>query len=113
MLLEERQQLLAEVRDIEDVTLAEMQSDNADLRASQRADAVDFASDTSDLELALNLRSLEAEQLEEIEKALQAIDRGSYGICEDCGQPIDIQRLRVKPMARFCVPCLRKRESRR
>ena len=43
--------------------------------------------------------------LETIDGALQAADRGEYGICEHCGQPIPPERLMVLPEARLCVHC--------
>lgn len=44
-------------------------------------------------------------QLAAIEDALAAIDKGTYGICERCGQPISPERLAVKPEATLCVKC--------
>jgi RNA polymerase-binding transcription factor DksA len=44
-------------------------------------------------------------QLETIELALQAADRGEYGICAHCGQPIAPERLRVLPETQLCVRC--------
>ncbi len=43
--------------------------------------------------------------LETIERALKAADRGEYGICERCGQPIAPERLLALPEARLCVRC--------
>ncbi len=43
--------------------------------------------------------------LETIEQALQAADRGEYGICKRCGQPIAPERLQALPEARLCVRC--------
>jgi DnaK suppressor protein len=44
-------------------------------------------------------------QLETIDRALQAADRGEYGICARCGHPIATERLLVLPETRFCVHC--------
>lgn len=49
--------------------------------------------------------------LETIDGALEAADRGQYGICEHCGQPIPPERLMVLPEARLCVRC-KSREER-
>lgn len=113
MLLAERRELLAEVRDLDDLTISDMKTENANDRATAPSDTADMASNVTELELTLNLRSLEAQQLAEIDEALRAIASGNYGICQACGQPIDIERLKVKPMARFCVPCLKAREGKR
>ena len=41
----------------------------------------------------------------EIDHALAAMIRGGYGICEQCGQPIDAERLRILPETHLCVKC--------
>lgn len=48
------------------------------------------------------------ETLAEVERALEKLRNGTYGICEDCGQPIDEARLEAKPAARHCINCAAK-----
>jgi DnaK suppressor protein len=48
-----------------------------------------------------------------IERALRRLDRGDYGDCLDCGEPIPIQRLLVQPAAELCVSCQHAHESSR
>jgi DnaK suppressor protein len=48
-----------------------------------------------------------------IERALRRLDRGDYGVCLDCGEPIPIQRLLVQPAAELCVSCQHAHESSR
>ncbi len=43
--------------------------------------------------------------IDEIDRALAKIDAGSYGICEQCGQPIPKARLKALPYATLCVAC--------
>ena len=43
--------------------------------------------------------------LDEISAALARLDDGTYGVCETCGQPIPLDRLRARPTARRCVAC--------
>jgi len=45
------------------------------------------------------------ETLGEVERALVKLGEGTYGTCEDCGQPIDPLRLEAKPAARYCINC--------
>jgi DnaK suppressor protein len=47
-------------------------------------------------------------QLAEIEAALERIERGEYGFCQDCGAPIGLARLRTLPFASRCTPCARR-----
>ena len=48
------------------------------------------------------------ETLSGVELALGKLTGGSYGICEDCGQPINPLRLEAKPAARYCINCAAK-----
>lgn len=49
--------------------------------------------------------------LKEIEKALVKIKKGTYGICENCGNKIDRARLEAKPSAIYCLKCEKELES--
>jgi DnaK suppressor protein len=55
--------------------------------------------------LAKSLR----ETLSEVDNALAKFESGSYGTCENCGQPISPARLEAKPAARHCINCASKR----
>src|SRR4051794_35397896 len=55
--------------------------------------------------LAKSLR----ETLNEVEHALSKLDAGSYGTCENCGEPISPARLEAKPAARHCMNCASRR----
>jgi DnaK suppressor protein len=54
-------------------------------------------------DLALSAQARSA--VEEIDRALARIDAGSYGTCEQCGQPIPKARLKALPYATLCVAC--------
>jgi RNA polymerase-binding transcription factor DksA len=45
----------------------------------------------------------------EVERALGKLEGGSYGVCENCGEPIAPARLEAKPAARHCINCASKR----
>jgi RNA polymerase-binding transcription factor len=45
------------------------------------------------------------ENLAEIEAALAKLEGGTYGRCEECGDPIDPARLEAMPSARYCITC--------
>ena len=49
------------------------------------------------------------EAIADIEHALDRLDAGSYGTCEECGVAIPFERLEAIPAARFCVACPRRR----
>ncbi len=50
-------------------------------------------------------------RLGRVQRALAKFDNGTYGYCENCGNPIDFARLKALPDARFCLQCQRKRET--
>jgi RNA polymerase-binding protein DksA len=56
------------------------------------------------------LEMAEAGLCEQVREALQRIDLGTYGICQECGRRISKQRLAAVPYARCCVKCERIRE---
>jgi RNA polymerase-binding protein DksA len=45
------------------------------------------------------------EQLDDVDRALEKLDNGTYGACERCGQPIGETRLEAMPATRFCINC--------
>lgn len=49
--------------------------------------------------------------LDQINKALEKIEKGVYGVCEVCGKQINRERLEILPYARFCIECQRKISS--
>ena len=48
------------------------------------------------------------EQLRDVSKALQSIEKGNYGICKYCGKPIEEKRLLIRPVSSSCVECKKK-----
>jgi RNA polymerase-binding protein DksA len=61
-----------------------------------------------ELALAANAR----EMLEQTERALDRLDAGTYGLCENCGDPIGKARMQAFPRATLCVECKQKQERR-
>ena len=76
---------------------------------------VDVDADEGDPDLAereknLALLMVMERKLESVNMALRAIEKGRYGICERCGNPIDPARLEVRPDATLCLDCQREVE---
>lgn len=63
----------------------------------------DMAQNLLDQKMTFSLRERDLKLLREIELALTKIDDGSYGICEECGDPIEKQRLEKQPWARLSL----------
>ncbi len=68
-------------------------------------DTYDVASDERDREINLLLGDRDRKKLQQIEDALQRIDSGEYGLCEECGGDIALGRLEAMPFTRLCVTC--------
>ena len=74
-------------------------------------DLADQASDSYDKDLANSLSETERARLKAVEKALQRVNEGTYGLCEDCVKPIPLARLKVLPFAKLCVSCQQAEEK--
>ena len=74
-------------------------------------DIGDEAANIYNKQILLSLNENERMRLQDVDEALDRIGNGSYGICEECGGAIGLKRLEVRPVAKYCVPCLTKLEK--
>jgi len=63
------------------------------------------ATESFELERRLTLEKRIIDQLAEVEHALKKFEDGTYGLCDNCGQPIDPARLEALPQASLCLNC--------
>jgi DnaK suppressor protein len=93
-------------------TIEKLERLRLDLRttAERTADEADTDAYERDKILAL-AHSLER-KLESLDRALELAEKGSYGICESCGDRIDPARLEILPQATLCLKCQREYERR-
>jgi DnaK suppressor protein len=89
-LLDWRQEILSGSNE----TLHHLQEDN-----SKEADLTDRASNETDRSLELRTRDRERKLLSKIDAALRRIEDGSYGYCQETGEPISLGRLEARPIA--------------
>ena len=66
---------------------------------------VEVAGETCEIERYLALERQIRSQLDEVEYALHKFEEGRYGLCEECGQSIDPDRLEALPQAELCLSC--------
>ena len=57
------------------------------------------------------IRSRESRLIKKIKSSLEAIEDGTYGICQDCEEPISIERLKARPVTSYCIACKSRREA--
>ncbi len=74
-------------------------------------DPTDRASIESDRNFELRIRDRERKLIKKIKTALERIDDGSYGICEECGEDIGTKRLEARPVTTLCIECKSKQEQ--
>jgi DnaK suppressor protein len=97
LLLSRKEQVLKNI----DGTVQEIR----DTDISDARDDADFASLNTSKFIGQALSVQQSKELFEIEYALSKIEEGTYGICEMCEEEISIQRLKIKPHAKYCIIC--------
>jgi DnaK suppressor protein len=78
---------------------------------TRQGDMADQASGNNEVHIQLKLKQTDAKILQAIEEALWRIEKGTYGICRDCGEPIAEARLNAIPWTRVCITCKEKQGS--
>lgn len=86
-------------------------SDEFNLHEGDRADEVDQAAADAGQAERLRFRNREVFYAKKISEALKRIEKGTYGVCQDCDEPIGYTRLLARPTAELCIVC--KEESER
>jgi DnaK suppressor protein len=74
-------------------------------------DPTDRASVESDRNFLLRIRDRERKLISKIQEALDRIDKGTYGICEECGEDISEPRLIARPVTTLCIDCKTSQEE--
>src|SRR5256885_11552600 len=69
------------------------------------ADEMDLASSEYIQSFTFRLRGREKTFLSKIDHALAKIGEGTFGICEECGEPISVKRLEARPETTLCIRC--------
>ena len=109
-LLALRARLRGDVSAMADAALKKTRSEaNGDL-SSMPIHMADIGSDNYEQEFTLSMMQTEEGTLDAIEMALEKIEDGIYGECEDCGSPISKARLNAIPYTPLCIRCAQKLE---
>lgn len=103
-----RELLLDEHRRVSEA-IGYLQQENASSQADEAPETgdADTATVTVDREVDYTLEGHSERVLQEIEAALQRIEEGTYGLCQNCGKPIAEERLEAMPYATLCIECKR------
>jgi len=102
-LLAWKEEILRESRE----TLEHLQNES-----SQLPDLADRASTETDRALELRTRDRQRKLISKIDEAIQRIDDGTYGYCEETGDPIGVKRLDARPIATLSLEAQERHERR-
>lgn len=102
MLLERKATLLNTITDTKEQGLG--------FNSEDLADEIDLATSEADQSMNLRLRDRERVLLKKIERTLQKIEEGEFGVCERCGEEISIKRLEARPVTDLCIRCKEEQE---
>jgi DnaK suppressor protein len=98
-----RNDILREARE----TLDHLAAENAN-----HADIADRASSETDRSIELRARDRQRKLISKIDAALQRIEEGTYGYCEETGEPISLKRLDARPIATLSIEAQERHERR-
>ena len=102
-LLSWREDILKEAKE----TLQHLQEEN-----QNHPDIADRASSETDRAIELRARDRQRKLIAKIDEALTRIDDGTYGYCEETGEPISLRRLEARPIATLSVEAQERHERR-
>ena len=106
----------AQLKELKDLLLArrqelqaEMEQNRANLAPAELSGSVSqdesarLKNQTREVDAVLT--GLDAADLTRIDRALEAMEAGDYGLCDECGCHIPFERLKIEPMTQHCVAC--------
>ncbi len=83
----------------------EAPAEHLDASGDYFADPTDRASAESDRNFDIRVRDRERKLILKIREALERVEDGTFGICEECEEPIDQKRLEARPVTTLCIDC--------
>ncbi|MCX8111050.1 MAG: TraR/DksA family transcriptional regulator [Syntrophorhabdaceae bacterium] len=89
-----------------------LKEDSYSLGTDGIQDMADAASNTYNVDILMSISDNDIKLLKEIDSAIDKINSGTYGICEECEEEINEKRLEVNPVARYCINCKRIMEQK-
>ena len=111
-LLSLRARLRGDLSQMTDEALRRDQPDASGNLSNVPLHMADIGTENYDQEFTLELIENEQDTLGEVHEALSRIDAGTFGRCEECGEPIARPRLQALPYTRHCIQCARALEDR-
>jgi DnaK suppressor protein len=107
MLLQKREEIQARIAE----ELGEKMTEDIASTLGPALDEGDLSTLEVGRDLDYALLTMYTKTLQNVEHALERLEEGSYGICEECGREIGEKRLQAMSFARYCVNCQREKEK--
>lgn len=112
VLVDLRARLRGDLDQMTDEALRRDQSDSSGNLSNVPLHMADVGTENYDQEFTLGLIENEQGTLEQVYEALDRINAGTFGRCQECDEPIARPRLQALPYTRHCIQCARELESR-
>lgn len=84
---------------------------DAGQKVDSAMDSADQSAQDVDAGIDYSLLEMKYEQFKDIADAFRKLQNNTYGLCDECGEEIDIKRLEVNPLARYCITCKTRKEE--
>lgn len=84
---------------------------NESLQRDDSVNSEEDGTDAFDRQFALNIASTENDVVYEVDEAMQRIEQGTYGVCDQCKGLIELPRLKAVPYVRMCIKCKSENEK--
>ena len=86
--------------------------ENLQIEKNVEADSIDTACNIINQTLELRTKDRARKLIHKIDAAIKRIDDGSYGYCEETGNPIGVKRLEARPIATLCIEAQERHEKK-
>jgi RNA polymerase-binding protein DksA len=105
LLMERRDELLKELDNFKNGDASNTIKEASGENSSYAFHMADLGTDTMEREKAYYFATREGRLLYHIDQALDRVEAGTYGYCQNCSKPISRERLEAVPHARLCITC--------
>ena len=101
MIVKKREEVLKELNR----ELNERVNQSSEIKSLIGSDMGDLSTLSLSSDLSASLVTRYSKMLKQLDQALERIEEGTYGLCEECGRKIDDRRLEILPSTLYCTPC--------
>lgn len=113
IILEKRVKALNDIGQLKDREMSSTLKDASGENSAYSSHMADVGTDNMEREKAFFFATKEGRFLYHLDQALERIESGTYGDCQECGEPIGKERLEAVPHARLCITCKSSEENKK